>query len=525
MYGVEDHIRTIRKRSKQVLFNLSFVPRRSILCERALEEEGVLGDITIGEYHMDIVPLDSDVFSFEMESVFHDLYSEGDITMLCPIADAIMRLQSLHGIIPNIYGKGRYSKVVADLMLRLRKESAEDNVVVSEISNIILLDRTVDLVSPLLTQLTYEGLIDEIFGIQNSFVELEPFISGFKEKRKIALNSSDKLYESLRDMSFSAIGETLNATAKRLKQGYDARHAAQSVTELRDFIGKLGGLQQEHQALQLHINLRDNITKSHLNEAFHAFLEIQQNLVAGIDSTIALDYAENLIYENAPISQVLRCLCLASLINGGLKQKQYDFFRTEITHAYGHQHLLSFGALARTGFLKTTSSSSKSQYSLLRKQLRLKVDDVDEKTPNDIAYVHAIIAPLSVRLVECILDNQASVLASKTVGSVWKSIEESMKALPGPTIEVQQDVADAMKGSASKRSKTIVVFLGGCTFAEISALRLLSARSEIPRDIVILTTKVTNGKCMLENLIKASAEKVDLMQDISNASSSTATAR
>lgn len=38
----------------------------------------------------------------------------------------------------------------------------------SQIDHLLLLDRGVDLLTPLATQLTYEGLIDEIFGISNS---------------------------------------------------------------------------------------------------------------------------------------------------------------------------------------------------------------------------------------------------------------------------------------------------------------------------------------------------------------------
>lgn len=38
----------------------------------------------------------------------------------------------------------------------------------------VLLDRAVDLVSPACTQLTYEGLIDEVFGITNGAVVLDP---------------------------------------------------------------------------------------------------------------------------------------------------------------------------------------------------------------------------------------------------------------------------------------------------------------------------------------------------------------
>lgn len=39
---------------------------------------------------------------------------------------------------------------------------------------LILLDRAVDVVTPCCTQLTYEGLIDEVFGIVNGAVQLEP---------------------------------------------------------------------------------------------------------------------------------------------------------------------------------------------------------------------------------------------------------------------------------------------------------------------------------------------------------------
>lgn len=38
----------------------------------------------------------------------------------------------------------------------------------SEIDSMVIIDRTVDLVTPMCTQLTYEGLIDEIYGIHSS---------------------------------------------------------------------------------------------------------------------------------------------------------------------------------------------------------------------------------------------------------------------------------------------------------------------------------------------------------------------
>ena len=58
---------------------------------------------------------------------------------------------------------------MVEMMLRMRREMAgQEPQITPQIDNLLILDRTVDLLTPLLSQLTYEGLIDEIFGINNS---------------------------------------------------------------------------------------------------------------------------------------------------------------------------------------------------------------------------------------------------------------------------------------------------------------------------------------------------------------------
>lgn len=82
-----------------------------------------------------------------------------------------MLLQDLYGIIPRVSGKGTTAQIVWDLMRKLSAEPrprAPLNNSVSQIDHLLLIDRAVDLLSPLATQLTYEGLIDEIFEINNS---------------------------------------------------------------------------------------------------------------------------------------------------------------------------------------------------------------------------------------------------------------------------------------------------------------------------------------------------------------------
>lgn len=54
------------------------------------------------------------------------------------------------------------------MMLRMKREFAGTlTPTLPVFDTLLLLDRNVDLLTPLATQLTYEGLIDEIYGITN----------------------------------------------------------------------------------------------------------------------------------------------------------------------------------------------------------------------------------------------------------------------------------------------------------------------------------------------------------------------
>lgn len=95
---------------------------------------------------------------------------ESDPSAMYQAAQAIMKLQSLYGVIPRVCGKGAAAQHVWDLVSRLSQEPRGNNPLspVSHIDQLLLLDRGIDLLSPLTTQLTYEGLIDELFGIYSS---------------------------------------------------------------------------------------------------------------------------------------------------------------------------------------------------------------------------------------------------------------------------------------------------------------------------------------------------------------------
>jgi hypothetical protein len=95
---------------------------------------------------------------------------------------------------------------------------------------IVLLDRDVDVVTPLCTQTTYEGLIDEILEISPfGSIEISDGDDGeaSRTKRKAFLDSRDPLFEALRDLNFARACESLRERSSAMRSEYrDMRNAS-----------------------------------------------------------------------------------------------------------------------------------------------------------------------------------------------------------------------------------------------------------------------------------------------------------
>ena len=474
-------------------------------------------------------------------------------------AKALMGIQQKHGYFPRLIGKGDNARRLADLLLRMRKElDAEESSGLADPSargllpsanteSLIIIDRDVDFGTPLLTQLTYEGLIDEYVGIKNNQAEVDTSIVGPAStpqpqesskapqqtkpglKRKIQLDASDQLFNQLRDANFAIVGDILNKVARRLETEYETRHTAKTTNELREFVNKLPTYQLEHQSLRIHTNLAEEIMRLTRSETFRKILEVQQNNAAGADPTYQHESIEELIARDVPLKTVLRLLCLESCMSGGLRPKDLENFKRQIVQAYGHQHLLTFWALEKMDLLQPRSSATtmllpttgaqagtKTNYSYLRKNLRLVIEEVSEQDPDDVSYVYSGFAPLSVRLVQCVLQKpyilsllkggtpSASVNNASTASPGWLGFEDVVKSARGSTFSIVQKGDDkAVRArqtlSGNVATKTVYVFfLGGITFTEIAALRFIAAQEAPRRKIVICTTGIISGDRLME---------------------------
>ncbi|XP_075499256.1 vacuolar protein-sorting-associated protein 33 homolog [Primulina tabacum] len=480
---------------------LYFVPRRAVACEKILEEEKVYELLSIGECPLYLIPLDEDILSFELDLANKEYLVDGDATSLWHIAKAIHSMEFSFGVIPNVRAKGKASTRVAEILNRMQAEEPVDtsDAGIPEINTLILLDREVDMVTPMCSQLTYEGLLDELLGVNNGAVELDAPIMGIQQegkKIKVPLNSSDKLFKEIRDLNFEVVVQVLRQKATSMKQDYtEISTTTQTVSELKDFVKKLNSLPE----MTRHINLAQHLSRFTSKPLFLGKLDMEQTLVEAQSFDICFDYIEEMIHKQEPLINVLRLLILLSITNSGLPKRNFDYLRREFLHSYGFEHIATLNNLEKAGLFK--KQDSKSNWLTIKRALQLVVEDTDTANPNDISYVFSGYAPLSIRLVQ------------QAIRSGWRPIEEILKLLPGPHSEMKKGrfasipSYDTLSGSLNtsekladgRRSLVLVVFIGGVTFAEISALRFLSSQEGMAYDVIVGTTKIVNGKTLIES--------------------------
>ncbi|KAF2366399.1 Sec1-like protein [Trinorchestia longiramus] len=515
MDAINTYIRGLSEGTSERQLHLWLVPRCSLLCERRLQEHGIFEHFTsVNELPLLFFQLEADLVSMELPGVFREWSVEGDPSAVHAAARALMLLQAIYGLIPSIRGKGPNVAALYNIMVELRREMAHNEPQVpSKIDQLIIVERSVDLITPLATQLTYEGLIDLCFGIKNSVVKLPSSKlqqSGGEGEggdgvgslldpqaptvKPVLLSSSDQLYAEIRDANFSAVGPRLASQAKQITKEFEERHLAKTVVEMKHFVQKLPRIQAAKQSLALHTSIAEALQEEVAAGLFGSALEHEQELLrGGIDCDKVPSFIEESIGRKAPLNTVLRLICLQSVINNGLRPKLLEYYKRELVQTYGYHHILTLDNLGKAGLL--TAQQQKSNYATMRKTLRLIVDDVNELNPSDISYVHSGYAPLSVSLARYV----------HTPG--WRAITDLLSVLPGPTLAETQHVArhrrtESISNERDSSPVVLVFFLGGCTYSEVAALRFLTNKMHDNGDpeYVIATTSFINHDSFLESL-------------------------
>ncbi|CAD7704276.1 unnamed protein product [Ostreobium quekettii] len=507
---------------------VSFIPRCTCLCEKIIEEEGVKGDATLIEYPLEFVPFDDDVISLELEHSFRETSVEGDTTSLYIMARALAHLQSSFGPIPRVTGKGAAAEAVKNIFMKARIEMGLKDTEEGKIKRLILIDRAVDLITPLVTQVTYEGIVDEMLGIKNNVVTVEVATrAGPSEPKKYVLNSADSLHAEMRDVPWPHAAPRIREWAQKMKSDWRELNedaSSKTVSEIRDFTNRLMQLN----LAEMHSNISDPVMKVVPTSKFQSRLQIERQVIEYGSLEEGCRHVEDLLFRGGDMMQILRLMCLLSVTNNGLPKKSCDNLRRAFLLTFGYENLVLLNHLESAGML-TLRAENRNPFPSIRKAFSLAID-IDAETggdtgasavAKDIGYIYWGYAPLSVRIVELALKQPRPKPASKetdssqsTPSAPWRGRgADGLSLLPGPHFDValgehSQHGGERSKGPIGREGPEVVMvaFLGGVTFSEISALRFLSRLPNSNVKFLIATTRILNGNSLLQTFQE---QKVD----------------
>ena len=445
------------------LTHIILLPRKLSTIDRLYEEEGLAGYVELHQFAWEFIPLDYDILSLELPSLLRCQYLSGDLSFLPAVARAVWGLKSIFGNIPNVLAVGKNVQRIAKLEKQFSNHYGQYKQKTGDIGSMFIFERDVDWTSCLLSPLTYEGLLDETFGVSCGTVEFGPEVTKTEASTKLQLSSMDKMFDKIRNKHFASIFSVLGVTAKQLSAA-QAAAGNMSVSQMKQFVAHdLRVMKAQSVAVALHISASEAIQREK-GANFESQLPVEHALVSGNNYKENISYIEDCMALLKPMAIPLRLICLLSHCSDGLILSDYQKLKTQYIQAYGFNHIVTWNNLLKMGIIRVkggisqssslsslkseaasaaankigmvsqhvaglvgTTSKAAGTFQHLVKKLSLIPSDTSLTEPSNAGYVfNGAYTPLACRLVEEVLKNGCSTTNTP--------LGEALKMLPGEPV-------------------------------------------------------------------------------------------
>ncbi|KAG8225413.1 hypothetical protein J437_LFUL004613 [Ladona fulva] len=510
---VVDQVQASRQRDSKLLYHLVLVPCGLLPINQLIEEEGLYGIVNVHVFAWELIPIDSHVLSFEIPHLYRTCFLNGDYSLLKSVAKSLWSLQMVFGKIPLVLSLGKLSKIVQNMVSGHFEDFGKPDVAVNKIGYMVIMDRSIDYTSSLLTSVTYTGLLDEVFGIKCGAVEFGKDVTGKANPVTYQLSSKDEIYNEIKNKHFADVYPTLKTRAKELEAHFAQLKAADLNTLKHHIKNEIRIVMTKRQSLSYHIGACEGIIGS-MGGKYQELQNVEENIVRGRSKKESILYIENCLARQMSYTLALRLISLLSITEGWLTYDEVGSLKSQFLHAYGYKHLVTFHNMEKVGLFSTPTPSSSSAFGgvgdianrvvqvvslpktntfrLVAQKLKLFPDGnnvQDLKDPSAMGYVfNGLYIPLVCQLVHLLLKKEP-----KSV------IEEQLKSVPGPSLWSEEVL---MGSQSSNRARVVlVVVIGGVTQAEIGALQLLEKLTN--SRIIIAGTSMLNGNLLMQQLVQS----------------------
>lgn len=394
-----------------------------------------IDNVEIHNLEIDVLALDNDVLTLNSPYAFMRANTIGDLTVVSEFRNALDVIHNYTGF-ASITGIGNLATSIAKSIPGPKKSSN---------NHLIIVDRATDLITPLVTQMNYEGLIADLIGIDCGVVELE--VNG-KKQLEILSSTIDKLFESLRSMTHTEASNEMESKTSLVSDQFSKKA---NETNGLDVFRETAKTALENQTLIDHINIATQVlNKMKESRFFRKIMNAEADLLSGSNSIKEL--ATEMLEYGEDFRSIIRMLSLEFLLRGGFNAQDYNKFVNFIIFNYGFQMVPYLFRLQEAGLF----GQSGTKWNSMIKTFHLYVNDFEE-TCDQAAYTYLGYAPLSVRYVQKIINGEFA--------TVQKSLSD-----------FQQECIEIGTNKQKKEGNFLICYVGGCTHSELNSFRRLEER-------------------------------------------------
>ncbi|KAK4872872.1 hypothetical protein RN001_014901 [Aquatica leii] len=495
-------------------FHIVLIPKLLYVFENILEEMGLFGRVTLYSLQWQPIYLDQGVISLEIPHLYKTLFVQQDLSLLPVFAKSLWHLSFVIGK-PRVHlALGQHSTAILRQLDLLYENLPNSDKLEADCGAVILLDRSIDYTSVLLTPATYSALLNEVYGVtcgmcEHKVNETEPHDSKFnpvlkKEPVQIILDSNhDSVYRDIKHRYFTEVTEILRVLTKSLRsEGESSREMA--LDEIKKYVStQLQATASKTKFIANHLAAAQTIINN-LGHRFEPQQETEQFLIQNKNKSGNYSYLEEILCTENNKHVALRLMCLMC-ITQKLSDGEIRTFWNKFLHEFGYYYGFLHNNLIKAGFLSDEATSTTSLPNLPNivsklprllskdfyvnanklKQIPSDPNKINLKAPTCCSYVFGgNYIPLITQIASMLLSN-----------TPLNDIKAKLEPL-GP-LSVRNE-----NGYPIQQRCIVLYVVGGVTYSEIAACSLLETLTG--SKIIVCSDRVISGNDIMEALMDLS---------------------